>query len=195
MPGASHFETISVDDDSAVRSGAADRCATLLVRGAHETDDEAVVSRVVSLADSEGIEALAALWASSPADSLAGCLWRLYLLRSWVYADPAGAAREFDAGRHHTPVHEAVAGVVEPPGPDEVRQLVDAVLRGVVRGDFADTLYRAAAFARVAAAGRAQIGASETDSTYQSDVSAANLVRMAEQLELAGRLELAGELS
>jgi len=195
MPGASHFETIPVDDDSAVRSGAADRCATLLVRGAHETDDEAVVSRVVSLADSEGIEALADLWAGSPADSLAGCLWRLYLLRSWVYADPAGAAREFDAGRHHTPVHEAVAGVVEPPGPDEVRQLVDAVLRGVVRGDFADTLYRAAAFARVAAAGRAQIGAGQAETAYQSDVSAANLVSMAEQLERAGKLELAGELS
>jgi hypothetical protein len=195
MPGAAHFETLPGAEDPAVRSEAADRCATLLVRGAHGTDDEAVVSRVVSLADSEGIETLADLWASSPADSLAGCLWRLYLLRAWVYADPAAAAREFDAGRRHTPVHEAVAGVVEPPGPDEVRQLVDAVLRGVVHGDFADTLYRAAAFARVAAAGRAHIGASNAPTPYHSDLSAAKLVTMADQLENAATLELAGELA
>lgn len=207
LPGAAHFETLPGEDvsDPAIRSEAADRCATLLVRGAHDTEDEAVVSRVVSLADAEGIETLAELWASSPADSLAGCLWRLYLLRSWVYADPAAAAREFDIGRRHTPVHEAVAGVVEPPGPDEVRDLVDKVLRGVVIGDFADTLYRAAAFARVTAAGRARIGAGDpaleangTDrvaATYRSDLSAAKLVTMADQLERAAKLELQGQLA
>ena len=195
MPGAAHFDTLPGEDDPAVRSEAADRCATLLVRGAHDTEDEAVIARVVSLADSEGLETMADLWASSPADSLAGCLWRLYLLRSWVYADPAAAAREFDAGRQHTPVHEAVAGVVEPPGPDEARQLVDLVLRGVVQGDFADTLYRAAAFARVASAGRAHIGASNAATPYQSDLSAAKLVTMAEQLEHAAKLETQGELA
>jgi len=195
MPGAAHFETLPGDVDPAVRSEAADRCATLLVRGARGTDDEAVVSRVVSLADSEGIETLADLWAGSPADSLAGCLWRLYLLRSWVYADPAAAAREFDVGRHHTPVHEVIAGVVEPPGPDEVRQLVDQVLRGVVHGDFADTLYRAAAFARVTAAGRAQVGASNAPTPYESDLSASKLVSMADQLEHAAEQEIAGQLA
>lgn len=195
MPGAAHFETLRGDDDPAVRSEAADRCAALLVRGARDVEDEAVVTRVVSLAESEGLETIADLWASSPADSLAGCLWRLYLLRSWVYADPSAAAREFDEGRRHSPVHEAVAGVVEPPGPDEVRQLVDLVLRGVVRGDFADTLYRAAAFARVAAAGRAYIGASNEPTSYRSDLSAAKLVTTAEQLENAARLELQGHLS
>lgn len=195
MPGAAHFETLPGEDDPAVRSEAADRCATLLVRGARDTDDEAVVSRVVSLADSEGIETLADLWAGSPAHSLAGCLWRLYLLRSWVYADPAAAAREFDVGRQHTPVHEVIAGVVEPPGPDEVRQLADQVLRGVVHGDFADTLYRAAAFARVTAAGRAHIGASNAPTPYESDLSASKLVSMAEQLERAAEMEIVGELA
>jgi len=112
-----------------------------------------------------------------------------------VYADPAAAAREFDAGRIHTPVHEVVAGVVEPPGPDEVRQLVDLVLRGVVQGDFADTLYRAAAFARVTAAGRAHVGATHAATPYESDLSAAKLVTMAEQLEHAARLEGLGQLA
>jgi hypothetical protein len=195
MPGPAHFEAVTGEDDPAVRSDAADRCATLLVRGARGTDDEAVVARVVTLAESEGLDTLADLWAGSPADSLAGCLWRLYLLRSWVYVDAALAAREFDAGRRHTPVYEVVAGVVDPPGPLEVRQLVDTVLRGVVRGDFADTLFRAAAFARVVAAGRAEIGANNPATPYDSDLSAAKLITVAEQLEHAAHLEIEGHLA
>ncbi|CAN5577541.1 hypothetical protein BH10ACT10_BH10ACT10_27050 [soil metagenome] len=195
LPGAKRFEAITDDVDPALRTEAADRCATLLVRGAHDTSDEQVVARVVHLADTEGLDTLADLWSGSPADSLAGCLWRLYLLRAWVYADPAAAAREFDAGRRHTPVHEAVAGVVDPPGPDEVRRLTDQVLRGVVQGDFADTLYRAAAFARVVTAGRAHAGASHALSAYDSDLSAARLLTLAEQLEHAARLESDGALA
>src|SRR4051794_38295437 len=154
MPGAQHFEGIEGEADPATLSEAADRAAHALVRGARDQADEALVGRVVHLAESEGLETLAELWAGAPADSLAGALWRLYLLRSWVYADPLTAAQEFDRGRAHVPVSEVISGVVEPPGPDEVRALVDQVLGGVVVGDFADTLFRAAAFARVAAAGR-----------------------------------------
>jgi hypothetical protein len=190
--GDAPFQDMVGDVDPAERTEAADRAATLLVRGPRDPDDAAVVERVVRLADIEGLDEIAAVWAGSPWDSLAGCLWRLYLLRSWVYADPAGAAHEFDAGRHHSPVHEVVAGVTDPPGPDDVRLLVDTVLRGIRVGDFADTLFRAAAFARVAAAGRAHL---ETPATsYTSDVSAARLMTMAEQLEAAARLELDGRL-
>lgn len=195
MPGAGRFETIPDQLDPAVRSEAADRAATLLVRGAHGTEDDAVVARVVSLAETEGLDTLAELWAGAPPDSLAGCLWRLYLLRSWVHAHPVDAAREFDEGRRHTPVHEVVAGVVDPPGPDEVRELVDLVLRGIVQGDFADTLYRAAAFARVTAAGRAHLGAPGARTPYESDLSAAKLQTMADQLERAARLEAEGDLA
>jgi hypothetical protein len=198
LPGAHHFDDIVGDVDPSTRSDAADRCATLLVRGARNSDDEQVVARVIRLADTEGLEALADLWAGSPADSLAGCLWRLYLLRTWVYADPESAAREFDLGRRLSPVHEAVAGVVDPPGPDEVRHLADLVLRGVARGDFADTLWRAAAFARVVAAGRAAADRSHDPSgraAYDADLSAAKLTTMAEQLEQAARLEIDGQLA
>jgi hypothetical protein len=195
LPGTARFHAIPTDDDPALRTEAADRAATLLVRGARDHADEEVVARVVALADTEGLETLADLWAGSPADSLAGSLWRLYLLRSWVYADPAAAAREFDAGRRHSPVHEAVAGVVDPPGPDEVRHLADQVLRGVARGDFADTLYRAAAFARVVSTGRAHLPHAGTRSGYAHDLSAAKLATMSEQLEEAARLEVQGQLS
>ena len=67
------------------------------------------------------------------------------------------------------------------------------MLRGVRVGDFADTLFRAAAFARVAAAGRAH--RDHAEGSYDHDVSAARLLTMAEQLEAAGRLELDGRLA
>lgn len=197
LPGAASFEAIETADhgaDPAAAAEAAERAAVALVRGARDQADEALVSRVVHLADTEGLETLADLWAGAPAESLAGVLWRLYVLRSWVYADPQTAAREFDRGRALAPVAEAISGVEEPPGPAEVQALVDAVLGGVVVGDFADTIFRAAAFARVAAAGRTQ-AEDVAGSSYDSDLAAARLLTLAEQLQRAGRLELEGKLA
>jgi len=202
LVGDARLDARAGDIDPALRSEAADRCASLLVRGARDSEETAIVDRVVRLADTEGLDEIAELWAGAPPDSLAGCLWRLYLLRSWVYADPGLAAREFDRGRHHVPVSEVVAGVTDPPRPEDVKRLADAVLRGIRVGEFADTLFRASAFARVTAAGRAHTdhGCSPVQdegaaSTYASDLSAARLLTMAEQLEAAGRLELAGGLA
>lgn len=192
LPGARHFEAIEGEVDPATMSEAADRAATALVRGARRDGDAELVARVVHLADTEGLETLAELWSGASAESLAGSLWRLYLLRSWVYADPATAASEFDRGRRHVPVAEVVSGVVDPPGPDEVRALVDQVLGGVVAGDYADTLFRAAAFARVAAAGR--VDGTTGGASYASDVSASRLLTLSDQLAHAGRLELEGRL-
>ena len=196
MPGAGHFEAIEAAEgaDPALLTEAAERAATALVRGARDQADEALVSRVVHLADTEGLETLAELWSGAAPHSLAGTLWRLYLLRSWVHADPETAAREYDLGRRIAPVAEAISGVEEPPGPDEVRALVDAVLTGVVVGDFADTLFRASAFARVAAAGRAQAEATG-GSSYHSDLAASRLLSLADQLHEAARLELDGHLA
>ena len=196
MPGSASFEAIETTDhgaDPAVLAEAADRAANALVRGARTQADAALVSRVVHLADTEGLETLAELWAGAAAESLAGVLWRLYVLRRRVYADPRTAAREFDRGRAVAPVAEAISGVEQPPGPAEVQALVDAVLGGVVVGDFADTIFRAAAFARVAAAGRA-LAEADDDSSYDSDLAAARLLTLAEQLQRAGHLELEGKL-
>ncbi|MPZ61507.1 MAG: hypothetical protein GEU93_09455 [Propionibacteriales bacterium] len=188
MPGADLFDEVPGGDDPALRAEIAHRSATLLVRGARYAEDQAVVERIVHLADDQGLDTVADLWADSPADSLPGALWRLYLLRSWVQSDPGGAARQFDAGRRHAPVHEVVAGVVDPPGADEVRELTDTVLRGVAQGDLATTLDRAAAFARIVAAGRAELEDTSAD-------AAARLVGLAEQLASAARAERAGRLS
>jgi len=194
LPGAGLFSEIEGGPDPALLSEAAERAATALVRGTTSTDPE-LRDRVIHLAETEGIETLAQLWSGSPPDTLAGTLWRLYLLRAWVYADPHGAAAEFNEGRHHAPVAEVISGVTVPPGPEEVQQLVDAVLAGVVSGDFVDTIFRAAAFARVAAAGRAHRHPAAGSTSYDSDLSAARLLTLSQQLEQAGHLELTGKLA
>jgi hypothetical protein len=187
-PGDRFFEAIPGGDDPRRLAEAADRAARLLVRGARDSADNAVAERVLHLADTEGIEAIAEVWSGRPADTIAGCLWRLYLLRSWVYADPTGVAREFDAGRTRAMVDRVVTGVADPPGPDELQAMVDQVLRGIAVSDFADVLLRAAAFARVVATGRAELPDVET-------VAAARMQSVADQLDRAARLELAGQLT
>jgi hypothetical protein len=187
-PGDRFFAGIGSDETDPRRvAEAADRAARLLVRGAHDSGESEVADRVLHLADTEGIEAIADVWAARPPETIAGCLWRLYLLRSWVYADPLGVAREFRAGRDRAAVAGVVAGVADPPGPDELKTMVDQVLRGIAAGDFADVLLRAAAFARVVATGRAELPDGDT-------VAAARVQSVADQLDRAARLELAGRL-
>ena len=185
---AEFFDEFAGGIDPAVMREAADRAASLLVRGARSSEDDEIADRLLHLADTEGIETVAEVWAGAPADSLAGCLWRLYLLRSWVYADPLAVAREFDEGRARAQVARVVAGVADPPGPEELKAMVDEVLRGIASGDFADVLFRAAAFARVVAAGRAALPEPSHDDVRR-------MLVLAEQLEAAGHLELARGLA
>ena len=188
QPGDGFFADIGGGVDPAAVREAGDLTATLLVRGARDTDDADLVDRVVHLAENEGLETLAQVWSGAPADTLAGCLWRLYLLRSWVYAAPVRVAREFEAGQPRAQVARVVAGVAHPPGPDELRTMVDEVLRGIAAGDFAMTLFRAAAFARIVATGRATLEEGTSQET-------ARMLTLAEQLESAGHLELRGTLT
>jgi hypothetical protein len=188
-PGDQFFAGIQAEHADPLRvAEAADRAAHALVRRAHDSEDSEIAERVLHLADTEGLEAIAEVWADRPADTIAGCLWRLYLLRSWVYADPVGVAREFEAGRARAAVDGVVAGVADPPGPDELRDMVDQVLRGIAASDFADVLLRAAAFARVVATGRAELPDGDT-------LAAARIQAVATQLDRAARLELAGTLA
>jgi hypothetical protein len=188
--GPAALDTLHGGGDPAARQEVAQNTARLLVSGARSAQDAEVASRLVALADEHGLEVLSALWADAPPDSLAGALWRLFALRQWVHTDPVGASRQFAEGRRRAPVHEVVAGVGDPPGPDEVRASVDAVLRGVAQGDVATTFERAAAFARVVAVGRAALAADAQETGELHDVtdvtrSAVRLVRTAEHLEAA----------
>lgn len=167
---------------------AAHETAAVLVRRGRTADDPETVSRLVALVDEVGISDLADLWASRPARSLPGALWRLYLLREWVVKDPTGAAREYAAGIRFTEPNHAVAGV-DPAGPDEVRRVVDEILRGVFTGDFGVALERAAALCHVVASGRADV-----TEGHRAVVQAGRLQTMAEDLGASAQLWRSGNL-
>lgn len=186
QPGDGFFEHQDGGVDPAQLREAADRAATLVARGARDSDDDQIAERLLHLAETEGLETLAELWAGAPPDSLAGCLWRLFALREWVHADPQLAADEFAEGRASAEFARVVAGVADPPGPDELRLMIDQVLRGIAERELADVLVRAAAFAHVVATGRAAGSAAHPD--------VARMLAVAEQLEHGAELERRGEL-
>lgn len=198
MPGGQALEALAGGVDPAAVREAAYAAASALVHGARSAQDAEITTRVVRLAQDEGLEVIASLWADAPADSLAGALWRLYVLRTWVHRTPTAVAEQFAEGRRHAPVLEVVAGVADPPGPAEVAAAVDRILAGVAEGDFAVTLERAAAFSRIVAVGRAHHAdgpaAQVEDAAGALTTSAARLVRTAEQLEAVATRWRLGEL-
>lgn len=113
-----------------------------------------VVDRLLDFTRRHGIDDIAELWSHSPAKSLPGALWRLYLLQLMIHDDPVTAALLYEHGR--TALDSAdpvVAGAPTPAGPEEMRELIDVIMRGLFTGDFGVALDRAAAFARVEASG------------------------------------------
>jgi hypothetical protein len=190
LPGAALFAALPDHNDPGDMTAVGHRVANLLVGGrdaAGFAHDDGLAERVVHLADEDGLGTIAELWLHAPANTLAGSLWRLYLLRTWVHRQPDDAAREFAAGKAFTPVDEMLAGVVDPPGPDEVKYLLDTVVRGIVSANLDVTLDRASAFARVVSVGRAHLDSGDP-------VSAAKLLDMSTDLRRAAELERRGEL-
>ncbi len=186
LPGRRHFEAQHDREDPAEVAAAGHRIATLLVRGPRDSEDQHLVDRVLHLADTEGLSTIAQLWSHAPADTLAGSLWRLYALRTWVHRNPHTAAREYAAGKPFAPFHEVLAGVVDPPGPEEVITLVDTVVRGIVGTAFDVALDRAASFAHIVGIGRSQLDAAESDSAVRLVDTAITLRRAAEMERTVG---------
>ncbi|MFI2753600.1 hypothetical protein ACGIF2_09205 [Cellulomonas sp. P22] len=185
--------------DPAVRSEVAHTTAGAIVhRGRDGAADPELVARLVRLVEAEGLDVVAAMWADSPSGTLPGALWRLYVLREWVRRDPRTVAERYRLGLAAAPVHDAVAGVVSPPGPDEVREVADAVLSGVYTGDLDVALERGAAFCRVLATGAAfdadYLESSDERGAHRLTLGASSLVRTAEDLEEAAALWRAGRL-
>jgi hypothetical protein len=187
------------DMDPALRSEIAHSTAGALVARARAEagDDPGVVERLLTLVETEGIDIVAAMWSGFPADTLPGALWRLYLLREWVRRDRTLAER-YALGVTRAEVAEVVAGVAQPPGPAELRQLADDVLSGVFTGELDVALDRAGAFCRIVAVGSA-IDADwieETDAAQATVVTrrAGSLLGTAEDLERAAARWRAGTL-
>jgi hypothetical protein len=152
------FDRLFSGQDPAEVSRVAHSTAAALLNRVREDPDDAVVDRLVAFTDHHGIDDIAELWSRSPARTLPGALWRLYLLQLMIHDDPRTAALLYERGRVEiASVDPVVAGAPSPAGPDELVALVDTILRGLFQGDFAVALERAAAFCRVEASGATHI--------------------------------------
>ena len=110
------------DIDPADRALIAHETAAAIVGQARESNDPELIARLVRLVDEEGVDTVAMMWSKADAHTLPGALWRLYMLREWVAHDADAVARSYHEGVHAAHVRHAIAGVEDPPGPDEMRQ-------------------------------------------------------------------------
>jgi hypothetical protein len=156
-PSAS-FDNLPGSVDAAERSRIAHATAAALLARARADETGDSTDRLIAFTAEHGLDEIVELWASATAVSLPGALWRLYLLQLAIHTDPATAALLYERGRIElASADAAVAGAPAPASPDELVALIDTILRGVFRGDFAIALDRAAAFCRVHASGATHV--------------------------------------
>jgi len=170
---------------------AAHRSAAALVAGARGLSAGETAARLNAYLRCEGIAELAELWSHARPVSLPGALYQLVLLREWITRNPVQVSQFFRVGRAVAEHAQVVAGVADPPDPDAVVALADAVLSSAFDGDLADALDRAAAFCRVVSAGRAHD--TPADDLTHSRLAAGNIT-MAENLSRAATAWRAGQL-
>lgn len=153
QPNTSFDWVIGSDDPEASHRIAQETSWALLNRVRQVADPE-IVARVIEVASGEGINDIAELWSRESTHTLAGVLWRLYLLRRIVDADAVGSADLFERGSVRIgTIDPIVAGAIEPVSPASMAQLCDSILRGAFVGDLGSALDRAAAYARVMSSG------------------------------------------
>ncbi len=153
------------DSDPALASEAAHSTANAVVYGpSHHAEDEPQAQRIGRIIDAEGLDEIARLWSRSPAVTLPGALWRLYLLRAWLERDPETITMRFREGS----AASAPAAVQEPgaetdgpadrealvaPQPAELDERLAQLFTGTSETDVADILEQSAAFLRVLSQG------------------------------------------
>lgn len=144
-------EKIVGTEDPASTSELAHRSAQILVGGfptEPETDhpaasvldspDELTREVVVTAVAAQGVDAVAELWADSPATTLPGTLWRLLLVREWVRRDPELIARRYATTvdlqtadeAEQARLDAALAQATPVPSPTQVQETLDRALDG-----------------------------------------------------------------
>lgn len=150
-------DSLASDVDPERLSEISHTTAWALLNHVHTTNDPAVVERVLTLVDHEGVDVIAELWSHAEPGSLPGVLWRLYLLRTWMRKQRDSIAHLWRLGEPVATSASAIAGVDPAPTEDDIARIADAILAGAFRGDFAVALERAAAFVTIVSLGlRAQ---------------------------------------
>ena len=154
----SSFDWIIGSDDAGAAHRLAQETSWALLDRVRRVADPAVVERVLKLAAGSGIDDIAELWSGAGSHSLAGVLWRMYLLRRIVDADPEGTVQLFRSGQSASvTIDQIVAGAAEPVNPESIVELCDTLLRGIFTGDLAVALERAASYCRVMSLGAASM--------------------------------------
>lgn len=162
---------VGADDPGRANQLAHDSSWALLHR-VQEHADPVVVDRVLQVAAGDGISDLAELWSSQSTHTLAGVLWRLFLLRRVVAADAEMTAELFRRGAARIgTIDTAVAGAVEPVTPASITELCDLILRGAFVGDLGDALDRAVAYAKIMSMGAADL-ADDRDADNPTEAAA-----------------------
>lgn len=148
------FDNLVATHDPAEETRIAHATASALLTRVRADESGVSAERLVAFTDEHGIDEIAELWSKAPSRTLPGALWRLYLLQLAIHGDPHTAALLYERGRVElASADAAIAGAPVPANPDELVALIDTILRGAFRGDFAVALNRAAAFCRVQASG------------------------------------------
>lgn len=189
---ASTAEAIPGEPDPAASTDLAHDSAAALLDGVFHSSDPEVVERVLRLAAEDGLSDLAALWSGSPATSLPGALWRLYVLHTWVRQSGEDVVLRYRAGSRTIPGLRYLSGFAEPPDVEQVQRTMDDILRGAFTGDLGLALRRAGAVATLVAHGTAQLADEDPDDrrTRQAE----RLLSTGEELTAAGRQAEAGHL-
>lgn len=150
----SAFDHVIGAHDPAEETRIAHATASGLLARVRADDSGVSAERLVAFTAEHGIDEIAELWSKAPARSLPGALWQLYLLQLAIHSDATTSAFLYERGRTELKTADAaIAGAPAPASPDELVVLIDTILRGAFRGDFAVALERAAAFCRVQASG------------------------------------------
>lgn len=183
------FDWIVGDDGPAAAQRLAQETSWALLDRVRSVADPEVVERVIGLASGSGIDDIAELWAREGTHSLAGVLWRLYLLRRVAASDLEGSADLFRRGAAAAAtIDPVVAGAIEPITPDSITTLCDTILRGVFTGDLGGALDRAASYCRVMSLGAADLA--DTRDSHDDEVASMLTTRALRYSTLAADLRV-----
>lgn len=178
--------------DPAAQQQLAQATAWALLSRVRGGQDPQIVTKVLQHAAQNGVDDMAQVWERAYPLSLAGVLWRLYLVRRAVTVNAAEITQMFRAGKSENSVEVAVAGVVDPESPAAITAVCEQILRGVFAGDFGAALDRAWGFCRVLAVGAARL-ADERD-LDNSEHALLLTKRGARYQQIAGELQAAAKL-
>ena len=189
------FDRFEGGTDPALTLQLAHDTASALVHRVKESDDPAVLQRVIDYAVNNGVGELAELWAHAPAHSLPGSLWRLYVVHASIVGDALFAASAHEHGVQLASGADAVvAGAGQPTTPADIQRLAHDILRGAFTGEIGDALDRAAAYCRIQSRGITEIvGQSELGNSALLQ-RALTLTDFASDFAASAKLDRQGQL-